>query len=30
VQLVLASLPFVESDYIRDYQEFKELFGKDL
>jgi hypothetical protein len=26
VQLVLASLPFTEEDYIRDYQEFKQIW----
>jgi dTDP-4-dehydrorhamnose 3,5-epimerase-like enzyme len=27
VQLALASLPFAEEDYIRDYQEFKKVWG---
>ena len=27
VQLVLASLPYQESDYIRDYQEFKKVWS---
>lgn len=27
VQLALASLPFVEQDYIRNYPEFKEVWG---
>lgn len=27
VQLVLASLPYQETDYIRDYQEFKRVWG---
>ena len=27
VQLVLASLPFAEEDYIRDYQEFKRVWA---
>jgi len=28
VQLALASLPFAEEDYIRDYQEFREVWGQ--